>query len=159
MAFPSPTLHGHREFKLAGIRRWHDFATAFQTIPPQWNEFNALSLPLRNETQVTYGATCQMDMPNQRFEYLSGYEVEDFANLPADIGRMIVPRQHYAVFPLDTVADIRPFWQQVFQTWLPTSGYKPAHTPDFERYDERFNPVTRGPLEIWFPIESSTGVI
>src|SRR5665213_3846868 len=103
----TPTLHGHREFKLAGIRRWHDFATAFQTIPPQWNEFNALSLPLRAETQVTYGATCQMDMPNQRFEYLAGYEVEDFSALPAGIGRLIVPRAHYAVFPMDTVADIR----------------------------------------------------
>lgn len=34
-----------------------------------------------------------------------------------------------------------------------------APTPDFERYDERFDPVTRGPLEIWFPIESPTGVI
>jgi AraC family transcriptional regulator len=155
----TPTFHGHREFKLAGIRRWHDFATAFQTIPPQWNEFNALSLPLRAETQVTYGATCQMDLPNQRFEYIAGYEVEDFSALPADIGRMIVPRAHYAVFALATVADIRPFWQQIFQTWLPTSGYKPRHTPDFERYDERFNPVTRGPLEIWFPIESPTGVI
>ena len=94
-----------------------------------------------------------MDMANHRFEYLSGYEVEDFASVPADIGRMIVPRAHYAVFALDTVADIRSFWQEVFQTWLPTSGYKSAHTPDFERYDERFNPITRGPLEIWFPID------
>ena len=155
----TPTFHGHREFKLAGIRRWHTLTTASETIPPQWNDFNALSLPLRSETQVTYGATCQMDAPNQRFEYLAGYEVENFDDLPADIGRMIVPRAHYAVFPIATVADIRPFWQQVFQTWLPTSGYKPRHTPDFERYDERFDPVTRGPLEIWFPIESPTGNI
>ena len=65
---------------------------------------------------------------------------------------MIVPAAEYAVFTLDTVTDIRPFWQSVFQTWLPTSGAKPAHTPDFERYDHRFNPITRGPLEIWFPI-------
>ena len=65
---------------------------------------------------------------------------------------MIVPAAEYAVFALDTVKDIRPFWQSLFQTWLPSSGVKPAHTPDFERYDHLFNPATRGPLEIWFPI-------
>jgi AraC family transcriptional regulator len=148
----TPTYQSLPTFRLAGIRRFHTFATAPETIPPQWNEFNASALPGRAEATVTYGATCQMDMPNQRFEYLSGYEVPDFENLPADTGRMIVPAAEYAVFPLDTVEDISPFWQSVFQTWLPTSGIKPANSPNFERYDHRFNPTTRGPLEIWFPI-------
>ena len=154
MADLTPTFHGHRAFKIAGIRRWHDFATAFQTIPPQWNEFNALTLPNRAEATETFGATCQMDMPNQRFEYIAGYEVETFDGLPEDLGRMIVPKAHYAVFTLNSVAEIRPFWQQLFQQWAPTSGYKISHTsPNFERYDEHFDPVTRGPLEIWIPIE------
>jgi AraC family transcriptional regulator len=149
----TPTFHGHRAFHLAGIRRWHTFATAPQTIPDQWDDFNALTLPHRAEATETFGATCQMDMPNQRFEYLAGYEVEDFSELPDDIGRISIPRAHYAVFALSTVSEIPPFWQEFFKVWLPTSGYKLAHTPDFERYDERFNPVTRGPLEIWIPIE------
>ena len=148
----TPTYKSLPLFRLAGIRRWHTFATAPETIPPQWNEFNALPLPGHAEAPVSYGATCQMDMPNQRFEYLSGYEVLDFDNLPADIGRMIVPAAEYAVFALDTVKDIPPFWQQLFQAWLPSSGVKPASTPNFERYDERFDPNTHGPLEIWFPI-------
>jgi predicted transcriptional regulator YdeE len=93
-----------------------------------------------------------MDMPNQRFEYLSGYEVPSFDNLPADTGRMIVPAAEYAVFALDTVKDIRPFWQSVFETWLPSAGVKAAHSPNFERYDHLFNPIAHGPLEIWFPI-------
>jgi AraC family transcriptional regulator len=148
----TPTFQSLPLFRLAGIRRWHTFATAPETIPPQWNEFNAMQLPGRAQTELSYGATCQMDMPNQRFEYLSGYEVPDFDNIPADIGRMIVPAAEYAIFPLDTVMDIRPFWQNFFQSWLPTSGVKPANTPNFERYDHRFNPNTRGPLEIWVPI-------
>jgi AraC family transcriptional regulator len=148
----TPTYQSLPSFSLAGIRRWHTFATAPETIPPQWNEFNALPLPGRAEAKVTYGATCQMDLPNQRFEYLSGYEIPSFDNLPADIGRMIVPAAEYAVFPLAAVKDIRPFWQSLFQTWLPSSGVKAAHTPDFERYDHRFDPITRGPLDIWFPI-------
>src|ERR1700733_14618485 len=129
----TPTYQSLPLFRLAGIRRFHTFATAPETIPRQWNEFNALALPGRVDAKVTYGATCQMDMPNQRFEYLSGYEVPSFDDLPADIGRMIVPAAEYAVFPLDTVKDIAPFWQTVFQTWLPSSGVKPAPTPNFER--------------------------
>jgi AraC family transcriptional regulator len=148
----TPTFKSAPLFRLAGIRRWHTFATAPETIPPQWNEFNALPLPGRAEASVTYGATCQMDMPNQRFEYLSGYEVLDFDNLPADIGRMIVPAADYAVFELATVSEIRPLWQEFFQTWLPTSGVKTAPTPNFERYDHRFNPAAHGPLEVWIPI-------
>lgn len=148
----TPTFRTLPSFHLAGIRRWHTFATAFETIPPQWNEFNAMNLPGRADTQVSYGATCQMDMPNQRFEYLAGYEVTNFDALPADLGRMIVPAAEYAVFPLETVRDIRPFWQEFFQSWLPSSGLKAAKTPDFERYDHTFSPVTRGPLELWVPV-------
>ncbi len=149
----TPIFKSLPAFHLAGIRRWHTFATGFETIPPQWNEFNAMQLPGRDEAEFTYGATCQMEVPNQRFEYLAGYEVPSFDNLPADLGRMIVPAADYAVFALETVMDIRPFWQTFFQTWLPASGYKPANTPDFERYDHRFDPITRGPLEIWVPVQ------
>jgi len=153
MADLTPTFHGHRGFKLAGIRRWHTFATAPETIPPQWNEFNALGLPNRAEATETFGATCQMDMANQRFEYLCGYEVESFDGLPEHIGRMIVPAAHYAIFTLGSVHDIRPFWQELFSAWLPSSGHKLSHdSPNFERYDERFDPVVRGPLEVWIPI-------
>jgi AraC family transcriptional regulator len=150
----TPAFHGHRGFHLAGIRRWHTFATAPQTIPDQWDEFNALDLPHRAEATETFGATVQMDMPNQRFEYLAGYEVEDFSELADDIGRIVIARAHYAVFTLDTVSEIPGLWQHIFQSWLPTSGHTLANTPDFERYDERFDPVTRGPFEIWIPIES-----
>ena len=59
----TPTYKFLPLFRLAGIRRFHTFATAPETIPPQWNEFNASPLPGRAEAPVTYGATCQMDMP------------------------------------------------------------------------------------------------
>ncbi len=154
MSSLTPTFHGHRALKLAGTRRWHTFATAPEVIPPQWDEFNRLALPNRAEATETYGVTCQMDRPNQRFEYLAGYEVEDFSNLPNDIGRMIVPAAHYAVFTVASIWEMQQFWQDVFQSWLPAYGHKLSHaSPNFERYDERFDPVTRGPLEIWIPLE------
>jgi len=138
-------------FRLAGPRQWHNLADALQTIPDQWDRFRASELP-GADAVVTYGASCQADMPNQRFEYLAGSEVLDFENVPTD-SRMIVPAAHYAVFTLDRVEDIQPFFKQLFSEWVPASGKKLAHTPNFERYDERFDPQTRGPLELWIPIQ------
>jgi AraC family transcriptional regulator len=148
----TPTFRDLPTFRLAGIRRFHDLPTAPATIPDQWHDLHASGLPGLAEATITYGATCQVDMPNQRLEYLAGYEVLDFENIPAD-ARMIIPAAHYAVFELASVADIRPFWQQLFDQWLATSGYQPADAPNFERYDERFNPVTRGPFQIWIPLQ------
>ena len=35
------------------------------------------------------------------------------------------------------------------------SGYELGGTPDFERYDERFNPETgTGEMEIWVPVKA-----
>jgi AraC family transcriptional regulator len=152
MADLTPASRDLPTFRLAGIRRFHDLADAPSTIPDQWHDLHASSLPGLAEAVVTYGATCQIDMPNQRLEYLAGYEVTDFENIPAE-ARMIIPAAHYAVFEIAAVADIRPFWQQFFDQWLPASGNKLANAPNFERYDERFNPVTRGPLEIWIPLQ------
>ena len=146
-----PTYRDLPAFRLAGIRRFHALDAAPKTIPDQWHDLHASSLPGLKEATSTYGATAQLDMPSKRLEYLAGYEVADFEDIPAE-GRMIVPAAHYAVFPLATVSEIPAFWQSFFQTWLPASGKKVANSPDFERYDERFNPVTRGPFEIWVPV-------
>jgi AraC family transcriptional regulator len=148
----SPVYRDLPTFRLAGLRQWHSFADAPRTIPDQWDQFKASRLPGAADAQVTYGATCQMDMPNQRFEYLAGCEVPDFEDIPTQ-NRMIVPEAHYAVFTLNRVEEIPPFWRSFFASWAPASGKKLNHdAPNFERYDERFDPKTRGPLEIWIPV-------
>ena len=38
--------------------------------------------------------------------------------------------------------------------WLPESGLCMANAPNFERYDEKFDPLTGdGGLEIWIPVK------
>jgi AraC family transcriptional regulator len=38
--------------------------------------------------------------------------------------------------------------------WLPASGLKLADAPNFERYDDNFDPLTgNGGLEIWVPVK------
>jgi AraC family transcriptional regulator len=150
----TPLFRDHRSFKLAGLRRFHTFADAPRDIPEQWAEFNQLAIPGLHDTKIFYGATCQTDLPNLRFEYMCAFEVADLSIAPPD-SRMIVPAAHYAVFThTGGLPTLHATWQEIWKQWLPNSGLKPAPTPDFERYDERFNPATgEGPVEIWFPIQ------
>lgn len=138
---------------LAGIRRVHRFAELDSTIPAQWRDFVPL-LPLAGQVgHTTYGAMCQQ-LPDG-CEYMTGVQVEDFSVVPRELGRMRVPAQRYAVFTHQGhVSTIRDTWHAIWEEWLPASGLKPANTPDFERYDERFDAQSGGGIiEIWFPVE------
>ena len=136
---------------LAGIRRTHAIAHAAQSIPQQWGELRGLGLrDVRG--QRAYGAYCSSN--SKEFEYLTGVEVDSFEGLPADLGRIRVPAQTYAVFTHEGhVSETGATWQHIWQSWLPSSDYEDAETPPFELYDQRFNPNTgTGGFEIWFPI-------
>jgi AraC family transcriptional regulator len=142
---------------LAGLRRQHTFAEVSTTIPAQWEEFQRLGEIPGQRGATTYGVVCGSDMDRQSFEYMCGIEVDSFDALPAGMGRMRVPAQHYAVFVHEGHADgLRATWEAIWSDWLPRSGIRPADTPDFERYGDRFDPETRtGEIEIWFPIETA----
>jgi predicted transcriptional regulator YdeE len=46
---------------------------------------------------------------------------------------------------------IGPFIERAQKEWLPQSGHKQAKAPDFEVYDEHWNPET-GPVDYCIPI-------
>lgn len=140
---------------LAGLRRWHSFQSAVTDIPGQWEEFNALR-PLHGETgKASYGAVCAAR--ENEFEYMCAVKVTSFDDLSDNIGRMRVPEQRYAVFTHSGhVSSIRATWDAIWSQWLPNSGFKPASTPDFELYDDRYDPLTgNGIVEIWFPVQTA----
>jgi AraC family transcriptional regulator len=89
-----------------------------------------------------------------------------FADAPRDIpkqwaefNQLPIPGLHatkifYGATCQTDTATLHNTWQYIWKQWLPTSGLKPAPTPDFECYDERFDPFTgEGSIEIWFPIQ------
>ena len=139
---------------LAGVRRWHAFADAPRDIPAQWMEFHQLpGLPPRAGA-VTYGVVCASEPQRARFEYFCAIEVPSFDGLPPEVGRMRVPAQRYAVFThRGHVSGLQETWRSIWEEWLPRSGHQPANTPDFERYDNRYDSATAsGEMEIWFPV-------
>jgi AraC family transcriptional regulator len=64
-----------------------------------------------------------------------------------------VPANTYAVFEA-TLPSLGQTFGQIYQTWLPASGYQPAAGPTFERYGEAFNPEDpTSTLSIYIPVE------
>jgi len=144
-----------RAMHVAGVRRTHTFAEAARAIPDQWQALTRL-IPLPGQIgATTYGVICSGDPEAETVEYLCGVEVENLAALAPGIGRVRIPAAHYAVFEHHgPIAGLGPLWDAIFGQWLPRSGHRSAHSPDFERYDERFDPAAgAGVVELWVPIE------
>jgi AraC family transcriptional regulator len=124
-------------------------------IPGQWQRFHqsVQNIPGR-VGQVAYGVCCNSDDAGN-FDYIAGVEVTDFSDLPREFARVRIPAQKYAVFAHgDHISTIRRTVNTIWNHWLPASGLKVADAPNFERYDENFDPLTgNGGLEIWVPVE------
>lgn len=141
-----------RAMLLAGTRQYHLFATAHSTITQQWQRFKQHHLYTSQHSPKSFGATCMADANG--FEYMCAVEVDSFEHLAADIGRMIIKPQYYAIFTHQgDIATIGQTWQDVHQ-WIATSDYHHEHAPCFELYDQRYNPETSsGLVEIWIAIK------
>ena len=97
---------------------------------------------------VCYGA------PNEQgeFEYIAGVDVTSTDRMPEGMVQRTVPAGTYAVFPC-TLTTIHETYDYAANTWLPSSGYKWAQAPDFERYDETFDPADpESLLTIYIPV-------
>ena len=148
-----------RPMLLAGLRSWYTFAEGPVQIPLDWKRFVA-RLPLAGQVgETTYGATCEADMAEERFEYMCAVEVKTFDGLRPDVGRMRVPEATYAVFVHEgPVSGIRDTIMAGHQ-WLATNGeWKDGGTPNFERYGPGFDPVSEtGDITLWLPVVSADG--
>jgi AraC family transcriptional regulator len=122
--------------------------------PAQWQRFVPHIGHIPNQIGfTTYGVLHNCDDAGN-MEYLCGVQVSDFSRTPKGLTNLRLPDQKYAVFfHAGHVSTIRTTWQAIFTQWLPESGFKAAGGPEFERYTERFNPMTgAGGVEIWIPV-------
>src|SRR5947209_9416321 len=151
---PAPRFETGRAFLVAGVgeRFNHDNGAG---IPGLWQRFHQSvdHIPGRVGA-VAYGVCCNGDDAGN-FDYIAGVEVSDFSDLPREFSRVRIPEHKYAVFSHhDHVSTIRRTINTIWNHWLPASGFKAADAPNFERYDENFDPLTgNGGLEIWIPVK------
>lgn len=138
---------------LVGLdRRYTTEASA--AIPAQWHAFGPWIGRIPGQRgRAAYGVIHDADDEGTT-GYLTGVEVEGPARPPEGLVRMRLPARRYAVFRHPGhVSEIRRVWQAVWNAGLPDAGLVPARAPEFERYDERFDPATgHGGFEIWIPL-------
>ena len=149
----SPRFQTSKAFLVAGIGERYSCENG-AGIPGQWQRFHQSveNIPGR-VGPVAYGVCCNGDDAGN-FDYIAGVEVSDFSDLPREFSRVRIPEQRYAVFThRDHISTIRRTINTIWNNWLPASGLKAADAPNFERYDENFDPLTgNGGLEIWVPV-------
>lgn len=64
-----------------------------------------------------------------------------------------VPGGKYAVFST-TLPKVGETFHRAYHTWLPQAGYEPGGAPEFELYDEEFNPADPGSeFDLYIPVK------
>ena len=124
-------------------------------IPGQWQRFQQCVADIPGRIGLlAFGVCCNGDDAGN-FDYIAGVEVSDFSGLPREFARVRIPEARYAVFThKDHISTIRRTVNTIWNHWLPSPGLQAADAPNFERYDENFNPLTGdGGLEIWVPVK------
>ena len=150
----APRFEISKPLLIAGIGERCTHENGGAGIPNQWQAFHqSVGHVPRRIGNVAYGVCCNGD-DGGNFDYIAGVEVADFSGLPREFSRVRIPEQKYAVFShADHISTIRRTVSTIWNHWLPVSGFKAADGPNFERYDEKFDPATgNGGLEIWIPV-------
>jgi AraC family transcriptional regulator len=149
---PAPEFVKDTKRLLMDIRRKHNSQDAHKAIPVKWQEFREQYQNYAQDCPITYSVIRAGD--DQGFEYMCGLEIESFDKGPADVGRIILQEQNYAVFyHQGALAELGRTWELIFTQWLPKNNLKSAYAPSFERYDHTFKAsANQYKLAIWVPI-------
>jgi AraC family transcriptional regulator len=132
-----------------------------EQIKALWERF----LPREDEIKNVKGAyslgVCMMEHPQiqkkdgDAFVYISGAPVSTADDIPAGMITCEIPASRYAVFThRGSLSKLPETLKYIWGTWVETSGYTKKDAPDFELYDERFDPVSdKSEFDIYVPIE------
>jgi predicted transcriptional regulator YdeE len=122
-----------------------------------WRAFGPRITEIRHrvDTDTAYGLTTGHDDRTRRFDYIAGVEVSCPADIPDGMVYWMVPEQEYVAFPCTLPAFVKTY-RYVKESWIPAAGYRFAGFPEFELYDERYNPKDRhSQLEFYIPVRQA----
>jgi AraC family transcriptional regulator len=152
-----PRIAHRPAFDVVGMAERFTPATSSR-IPELWGRFVARLDDVRQRRGVaTYGVCVDADpasVDEAGFTYVAGVEVERVESIPGGMTALTVPAGRYAVFThAGHISRLKDTVKQIWGRWLPALPYRLVRRPDFELYDERWNPQTgRGEIELWVPI-------
>jgi len=89
------------------------------------------------------------------FEKWAAVEVSDISDVPAEMETMEIPEGNYAVFNYKGPANASlPFFQYIFQEWIPKSEYTVDNRPHFALMGEKYRGNNLdSEEEIWVPVK------
>ena len=125
-----------------------------EEIPQLWGKFmdRASEIVGKVDPQVCYGVEDNYDETSGEFDYVAALEVSSEADVPAGMVKWEVPDRTYAVFTC-TLPTIREAYNSAYKSWLPESGYQRTPGPEFELYDQDFDPhVLSSPMYLYVPV-------
>ena len=112
-------------------------------IGEMWGRFNPFIHQLASQPiQATYGWCGMPEDPVEEgaFEYVAAVETTRADQLPDWAVVRMVPESTYAVFPhRGAHAGLMDTYHEIYQTWLPQSGYESAAPFDMEVYTDEFH--------------------
>lgn len=149
----TPKIHDHSALLIAGSNERYNCSER-AGIPSQWQRFSPYLGNVPSQVgQDAYGVCYNTD-DEANLDYMCGVEVKDFSGVPAELTRLRIPPQRYAVFQhRDHISMIDQTLQAIFSKWLPESEYEIVDAPLLERYPPTFNGMTgMGGMEIWVPV-------
>jgi AraC family transcriptional regulator len=122
-------------------RQWQQLAPFFGHVPDAVGD-------------LAYGVLYNFDAEGG-FTYIAGVEVARTDAKPKEFESIAIPKQRYAVFThRGHISTIPQTMQAIWQKGIVAANLKPADSASFERYDERFNPMTgEGDVEVWMALE------
>jgi predicted transcriptional regulator YdeE len=134
-----PRFESREAFRVIGM---HVRSTPFSDdFPKLWDAFIPRMDEIigRSEKHASYGVEWDSDKESDQFSYLAGFAVVADAPIPEGMMEVHIPAQEYAIFDFE-LKDIQATMMYIYKKWLPTSEYRTSGGPEFELYDERFNP-------------------
>lgn len=149
-----PRMEASRAFRLVGLKERYA-KNAIAGIPSQWARFAPHIGAIDGQVGWTTYGVCRAAAEGEEMDYWCAVELADKAAIPPEMSEVRLAPRRYAVFSHEGhVSSIKDTWNAIFADWLPGSGLALADAPDFEVYDERFDPRTAtGVVEIWVPVE------
>jgi len=127
----------------------------WQSFMPRKNEINDIASNYLYSVQV-FESEKYFDQfsPEKEFEKWAAIEVSEIKNIPQGMDLLELPEGNYAVFNYKGPANAAlPFFQYIFQEWIPNSEYAVDNRPHFALMGEKYrgnNPDSEE--EIWVPV-------
>lgn len=134
------------------------FTMQNNTISSLWTEFNKRDKEITNAVSDVAIGVCFYDKDHTNesaFTYLAGKIVDSDYAMPSGMSSRKIPAADYAVFEHKGALDtLRETYNQIFEEWLPQSGYEFGNQDDLEIYGDKFAYGKRDSImEIWIPVK------